>query len=125
MAVYQGARLRTDALPAGGVASRQARAAALPSTNTTTNSRVRPMGLLMAVIVAVTMLGLVDLPQTLGSSATDTEIWRLQKASGELVADTRTLQIQVLKATESDEIVPEAKKLKLQRLGQPKVLTAP
>lgn len=123
MAVYQGARLRTDALPAGRVASRQARAAALPTT--TTNSRVRPMGLLMAVIVAVTMLGLVYLTQTLGSSATDTEIWRLQTKSGELVADTRTLQIQVLKATESDEIVPEAKKLKLKRLGQPRVLTAP
>ena len=79
----------------------------------------------MAVNVAFTMLGLVYLTQTLGSSATDNDICRLQKTTGHLVADTRTLQIQVLKATELDEIVPAAKDLKLKRLGQPKVLTAP
>lgn len=123
MAVYQGARVRTDALPAGQAVSRRGRVAAPPIASTA--SRARPMGLLMAVIVATTMLGLVYLTQTLGSSATDTEIWRLQNQSRELWTDTRNLQIRALKATEADEIVPAAKNLKLKRLGDPDVLPAP
>ena len=123
MAAYQGARVRTAALPASQVASRGARVAAPPIASTA--SRARPMGLLMAVIVAATMLGVVYLTQTLGSSATNTEIWYLQNDSRELWTDTRNLQIRALKATEFDEIVPQAKNLKLKRLGDPVVLPAP
>lgn len=123
MAVYQGARLRTDALPAAGIPARHVRAAAPASVATA--PRVRPMGLLMAAIVASTILGLVYLTQTLGSSATSEEIYGLQSDRNELIKDTRILQIHVMDAVESDVIVPRAKKQQLKRLDGITVLSAP
>jgi hypothetical protein len=122
MAVYQGARLRKDAAPAA-ITARSARATA--PTPGSGSKRARPMGLLMAVIVATTMLGLVYLTQTLGASATSTEIFYLEKEAGELFKDTRNLQIQALKLTESDRVIPKARKQKLQRLDDLRVLPAP
>ena len=125
MAVYQGARVRETATPATAIAPRQPRAAAPQTSASASSKRVRPMGLLMAVIVAATMLGLVYLTQTLGSHATSSEIWHLEKQAGELFKDTRTLQIRALKLTEADEIIPKAKKQKLKRLDDLVVLSAP
>ena len=123
MAVYQGARVRTDALRAAEVSARQARAAAPASVSTA--PRMRPMGLLMAAIVASTILGLVYLTQTLGSSATSSEIFDLQTKRNDLIKDTRILQIHVMDAVESDVIVPRAKKQELKKLGGITVLPAP
>ena len=75
--------------------------------------------------VATTMLGLVYLTQTLGASATSTEIFYLEKEAGELFKDTRSLQIQALKLTESDRVIPKARKQKLQPLDDLRVLSAP
>jgi len=124
MAVYQGARLRTDALPAAGTPARQVRATA-PASVTTASPRVRPMGLLMAAIVAATILGLVYLTQTLGSSATSSEIRGLREDRDEFIKDTRILQIHVMDAVESDVIVPKARKQQLKKLGGITVLPAP
>ncbi|MEX1296225.1 MAG: hypothetical protein AB1Z67_08655 [Candidatus Limnocylindrales bacterium] len=123
MAVYQGARLRTDRLAATRTSVRGARAAA--PAPVATSPRVRPMGLLMAVIVAATMLGLVYLTQTLGTSTTSAEIYDLETTSRELFSDTRTLQLQALKLTEADTIVLKANKQKLKNLGEIVVLRAP
>jgi hypothetical protein len=123
MAVYQGARLRATATPATGSSARQARATAPPRVSSA--PRVRPMGLLMAVIVAATMLGLVYLTQTLGANATTTEIYVLEGQRGEIVTDIKRLQIAILKANEPEVIVPKAQKQKLKKLGGITVLPAP
>ena len=83
MAVYQGTRLRTSAHPAAGTSARRSRSAA-PATVSPV-PRVRPMGLLMAAIVAATMLGLVYLTQTLGTNATSTEVYQLETERNELI----------------------------------------
>lgn len=123
MAVYQGTRLRTTAAPSVETSARYARAAAPAPVST--SPRARPMGLLMASIVAATMLALVYLTQTLGSSATNAEIGSLYSAAGDLMSDTRTLQILALKGSEPDKIIPRAKKHKLKNLGDIVVLPAP
>jgi hypothetical protein len=123
MAVYQGARLRTTAAPAGRITPRQARAAAPAPVATT--PRVRPMGLLMAATVGVTILGLVYLTQTLDSNATSTEIYLMEKESGDLFGRTRSLQIQIMETADSDEVIRKAKKQKLKRLDGIDVLPAP
>ena len=69
MAVYQGVRLRTSALPPATPLPR-ARAGRATTATTTTAPRLRPVGLLMAGILGATMLGLVYLTQTLGANAT-------------------------------------------------------
>ena len=83
------------------------------------------MGLLMAAIVAVTMLGLVYLTQTLGTNATTSEIRGLEAASTELRKEIRRHDILALEMTQADAIVPLAKKQKLKRLGGLVVLPAP
>lgn len=123
MAVYQGARLRTDGLPAAATSTPRSRAVAAPPAGGA--ARVRPMGLLMAVIVAATMLGLVYLTQTLGTNATTTEIGLLEIERNDLITDTKRLQIRILKATEADVIIPKAQKQKLKKLGGITVLPAP
>lgn len=123
MAVYQGARLRTTATHADAIPARRARAVAPGAVITA--PRARPMGVVMAVIVAATILGLVYLTQTLGSNATGTEIFLLEKERGEILNGTRRLQIQALKLTGPDVIVPKAKKRNLKNLGEIHVLTAP
>ena len=87
MAVYQGVRLRSTALPAPRAVERPTRsidAQALPV-------RVRPASVLVATILAATMVGLLYLTQTLASAATSVEIERL---SAERAALERQLQTQ-------------------------------
>ena len=122
MAVFQGARLRSAALPTADPVARPRVAA--PATVRST-PRVRPMGLLMAGIVAATMLGLVYLTQTLGSNATNSEIRVLDNRRSEITKDIRRQVISVEKATESDVIIKGARKAKLTRLGKVVVLSAP
>jgi hypothetical protein len=88
-------------------------------------SRVRPMGLLMAVIVGSTLLGLVYLTQTLDTSATATEIGKMEVQSRELHSKTRILQLEALRRTEADAIIPRARKHELKKLGDIVVLPAP
>ena len=126
MAVYQGARLRTDRLSATGASARRARvSASAPTATAPGGARVRPIGALMAIIVAATMLGLVYLTQTLGSAATSTDIYKTEKASQQNWTTTQTLQISIAKATDADNIGPKARKQGLERLGDPIVLPAP
>jgi len=123
MAVFQGARLRSTALPAAGVAARSPRVAAPVSVRST--QRVRPMGVLMAAIMAATILGLVYLTQTLGSNATNSEIRRLETQRAELVKDISRQVIIVNDFIEGDVITKRARQLGLKKLGDPVVLRAP
>jgi len=123
MAVYQGTRLRSGAVRAAGTPARPVRSAAPAGVSAV--PRVRPMGLLMAAIVAVTMLGLVYLTQTLGTNATSTEIGLLQTKRNELITDIKRLEIEALDMTQAEVIVPKARKQNLKRLGAPIVLPAP
>ena len=123
MAVLQGVRLRTDTLPADGFDARRARAAATTTVDTPT--RVRPMGLLMAAIVSLTVLGLVYLTQTLGSNATSSEIWLLERDKTKLQTQIARDAILVLEASDGDTVRAEARRLKLKKLGDGIVLSAP
>lgn len=123
MAVYQGTRLRTSTLAAAETPARRVRSARPASVNAV--PRVRPMGLLMAAISAVTMLGLVYLTQTLGTNATTTEISLLQTERNELITDLKRLEIEALDMTQAEVIVPKARQQNLKRLGAPIVLPAP
>jgi hypothetical protein len=83
------------------------------------------MGVLMAAIVAATMLGLVYLTQTLGSNATSSEIRGLEAQRTELVRD---IDRQVIIANDliEDEVVGrKARQLGLKKLGAAVVLRAP
>ena len=123
MAVYQGARLRTDAVPAAGSPARRARsstpvgAGAMP--------RVRPMGLLMAAILGSTLVGMVYLTQTLGTNAASTEIDLLEVQRNQLIQEIKRHEIVALDMTQAEVIVPLARDQKLKRLGDPVVLPAP
>ena len=123
MAVFQGARLRSTALPAADAAPGRPRVAA-PATVRAT-PRVRPMGVLMAAIVVTTMLGLVYLTQTLGSNATSSEIRELETDRAELIKDWNRHVITVADLIEGDVIIREARGLGLKKLGKPVVLRAP
>jgi hypothetical protein len=83
------------------------------------------MGLLMAGIVATTLLGLVYLTQTLGSNATSHEIGALEDQRQELDRKIRIHEVIALELTQAEVIVPAAQKQKLKRLGEPIVLPAP
>jgi hypothetical protein len=123
MAVYQGARLRTSALPAAETAARSARVPAPAVVGD--GPRVRPMGLLMASIVVATMLGLAYLTQTLGSNATNSEITALESQRYELLTQIHRDETLALSMTQAEDIVPKARKQKLKWLGEPIVLPAP
>ena len=123
MAVYQGTRLRASTLSAAETTARRERSAA-PSTVSPV-PRVRPMGLLMAAIVAATMLGLVYLTQTLGTNATSTEIYRLETERNELITDIKRKQVWALEMVQAEAVLPKASKQKLKWLGEPIVLPAP
>ena len=83
------------------------------------------MGLLMAAIVVVTMLGLVYLTPTLGTNATSTEIGRLEDQLEVLDTAITRNEIEALEMTRAETIIPLAKKQDLKRLAKPIVLTAP
>ncbi len=122
MAVYQGTRLRTTALPAESV-GRSQRASVTESVSA--SPRVRPVGLLMAAIVSVTLLGMVYLTPTLGTNAASTEIGRLEVRHEQLVTDITRNEIAALELTLAETIVPKAKKQELKKLPPPVVLEAP
>ena len=122
MAVLQGARLRTGALPATAVAVRPR--AAAPST-IRANRRARPMGRIMAGIVIATMLGLVYLTQTLGSNATSSEIRSLDRQRAKLTGELHRQAIQVEVLTLADVITKKAGKQGLRELRGSVVLPAP
>ena len=92
MAVFQGARLRTAALPAGPADAprhaRQSRAATgrPPAADRASSWRA---------ILAGTMLGLVYLTQTLGSNATSSEIDDLAAEREDLARQLRNLAVAV------------------------------
>jgi hypothetical protein len=122
MAVFSGARLRTVALPGSAAAARQAgsgQGLRRPALH------LRPTGLLMAAILAGTMLGLVYLTQTLGSNATNSEISDLTSRREELGRQLRNLAVAVETYSDAEEIGRRAHKLGLVKLGDVVVLTAP
>ena len=121
MAVYQGARLRTVALPAGD-AERHARITQAPVRST---PRIRPAGLLMAAILTATMLGLVYLTQTLASNATSLEIQSLAGEAQTLRRQLLNQQSAVELGVDPDRIADEAKRIGLVRLDDIVVLPAP
>ncbi len=123
MAVYQGARLRTNALPAAEASARPPRAAAPASVGAA--ARVRPVGLLMAAIVAATIVGMVYLTQTLGTNAASTEIDRLEVQRNKLITEIKRHEIVALDMTQAEVVEPKARDQKLKRLGDPVVLSAP
>ena len=123
MAVFQGARLRSTALPTADMAVGRPRSAA-PATVRST-PRVRPMGLLMAGIITATMLGLVYLTQTLGSNATSSEIRYLDAQRSELADDLRRQAVLVESFTDPEVVTKAARGLKLRKLGDVVVLPVP
>lgn len=123
MAVYQGARLRSNALSSAEVSARPARAAA--PENVGTAPRVRPVGLLMAAIVAGTIVGMVYLTQTLGTNAASTEIDRLDVQRNKLITEIKRHEIVALDMTQAEVVEPLARDQKLKRLGDAIVLPAP
>ncbi len=129
MAVFQGARLPTTALPAARPVARPRLAApaiprsAPPAVRAT--PRVRPAGMLMAGILAATMLGLVYLTQTLGANAASSEIRSLDNQREAL---GMTIGRQALKAkdlTKADTVISNARNLGLRELDERLVLSAP
>jgi len=122
MAVFGGARLRTVALPTT-TADGAARAAAQRAARTA--SRLRPTGLLMAFILAATMLGLVYLTQTLGSNATSSEITGLAAQREELGRQLRNLAVAVEAYADPDELGRIARRRGLVELDDVVVLPVP
>lgn len=121
MAVLQGARLRTGAMPAARSApARVAVPAAVPAS-----SRVRPIGLFMAAIVIATLVALAYLTQTLGSNATSAEIRDYQAEQVEAKDEIRRQATLVQLKVDTDDIRTEARRLKLKKLSKPIVLEAP
>jgi len=123
MAVYQGTRLRTNALPAAGSSAQRARAAAPAAVSA--SPRVRPMGLIMAAIVVATMLGLVYLTQTLGTDATVNEIGTLEAKLDKIDVQINRIETEALILSQAEAVVPLAQDQELRRLGPPIVLSAP
>jgi uncharacterized OsmC-like protein len=122
MAVYQGARLRTDVVPAADTPSRRARSS---SSVVVAPPRVRPMGLLMAAILGSTIVGMVYLTQTLGTNAASTEIDLLEVQRNQLIQEIKRHEIVALDMTQAEVVVPLARDQKLKHLGEPVVLPAP
>ena len=78
--------------------------AGVAATDQSATPRVRPMGVLMAAILAATMLGLVYLTQTLGSNATSTEIGQLEDQRTKLDIDLDRQAVRSWSSTEADAI---------------------
>ncbi len=122
MAVFQGARLGTSALPQASAVARPR-----PTTPTTIGSasRARPMGLLIGGILTATMLGLVYLTQTLGANATSSEIRDLQAKQVVLESALDRQAAEVRALVDPDEVISKASKLHLRKLDRRLVLRAP
>ncbi len=129
MAVFQGVRLPGTALPSARPAARPRLAAAAISRSAPAavraTPRVRPAGMLMAGILAATMLGLVYLTQTLGANVTSSEIRSLDVQREAL---GMTIGRQALKAKDlakADTVISNARRLGLLELDDGIVLSAP
>jgi hypothetical protein len=122
MAVFQAARLRTTTLPAPARLVRR-RSAATTAAQATPG--VRPAGLLLAAILVSTMLGLAYLTQTLGSSATSSEIQGLVSSAKKLDTNLSVQSVQVAELTGADVVIASARKLGLRKLDERIVLRAP
>jgi hypothetical protein len=83
------------------------------------------MGLLMAGIVAGTLLGLVYLTQTLGSNASSSELGTIQRDRAALLTEINRHATLVLELSDGDAIQKGARKHKLRPLGDPLILSAP
>lgn len=120
MAVFQGARLRAVALPERdfqpGVRGIGRPVVALP--------RPRPAGLLLAGILAMTMLGLVYLTQTLASNATSSEISDLADSREEIARQLRNQALAIETWADEAEVSRKARELGLRQLGDVVVLPA-
>ncbi len=130
MAVFQGARLRTAALPpARAVARPRAATVARPRATrpaaVAAGPRARSMGLLLAGILAATMLGLVYLTQTLGTNATTSEIRHLEETRQDLEARLDVQAFGVTSAIDSELILEAARAQGLKSLRDRVVLRAP
>jgi hypothetical protein len=122
MAVFQAARLQ-GAAQADYPAARRPRVTS--SSRARSGARLRPTGLLLAAILAATMLGLVYLTQTLGSNAVSSEIRDLAAKREELGRLLRNQALAVETYADPEEIGRRAHKLGLITLGDVVVLTAP
>ncbi len=122
MAAFSGARLRSVALPEAAVARRERSVGPSLSRRAV---HLRPTGLLMAAILAGTMLGLVYLTQTLGSNATHSEIGDLTARREDLGRQLRNIAVAVETYADTEEIGRRARKLGLVELGDVVVLSAP
>jgi hypothetical protein len=122
MAVFQGARLRTTALPDRGTTI-GARGVARPIVGAV--PRPRPAGVLLAVILGATMLGLVYLTQTLASNAASSEISDLRVTRADIWQKVQTQSATITQLADDSVVASKAAKLGLHRLGHPLVLTAP
>lgn len=122
MAVYQGTRLRA---PAVRGAAAPARPRTAPRSSGPSAARVRPIGLLLAAILAATMLGLVYLTQTLGSNATTSQVRALQAEIGRLDREERRQEARVQVLIDSEVIAERARELGLQKRRDIVVLEAP
>ena len=122
MAVFQGARLRAVALPERGF-ERPARGVAVPVVGAL--PRPRPAGLLLAAILAGTMVGMVYLTQTLASNATSSEISDLADRRGEIARQLRNQALAIETWADEGEVSRKARQLGLRPLGDVIVLPAP
>lgn len=124
MAVFQGTRLRTTPLPAATPSIRPRRDTPRRDTPASSHTmpRVRPMGMLMAAILAATMLGLVYLTQTLGSHATSTQIVRLTEARDDLNGRISLYVSEAIRRTDSGLTAERAQDLGLRELSKLVVL---
>lgn len=122
MAVFQGARLRAAAIPDRGLGVR-ARGVSRPVAAAV--PRLRPTGLLMAAILAATMLGLVYLTQTLASNATSSEIGDLVDRREEIARQLRNQALAIETWADPAQVGRKARELGLRQLGDVVVLPAP
>jgi hypothetical protein len=122
MAVIQGTRLRSSALPAAEpIASRRRGGVATPRVGT----GVHPTGLVMAGILVATMLGLAYLTQTLGSDATSTQLKRLEAQERALARDRAWQMAEMIRVTGEDQVAEWAEAAGLSKRDAVVVLEAP
>jgi outer membrane murein-binding lipoprotein Lpp len=122
MAVIQAARLRS-ARGASPPVYHRARIAT--ATGGRSAPRLRPAGILMAAILASTMLGLVYLTQTLGSNATSSQIRDLAAQREELGRQLRNQALAVETYADPVEVGRKALKRGLVELDDVLVLKVP
>lgn len=123
MAVFQGTRLRTVALPARSPRQRSARVVTQAPAHTA--PRLRPTGLLMAAILTATMLGLVYLTQTLASNAAGVEVSLAKTKADDLQRRIANQSSLIELRTDADELIERARGQGLVLLDDSIILKAP